>query len=686
MSTPHISSPLQHAVYPDSPVLSPIQMDANVPAINTPAEESQLSEAMPVNYHENPISSGSGITVMLALAEPMLFLEGFDRGDSSSRKTCLLRGYLRIRVVKAAKIKKIYLNFRGASQTHWPEGVPPKKQTTVDAISLMNHTWTFFNAQFAHAEHSYCADRVVLQGRTPATELNRPIPEELFHTRADSPNPLSTSTAAEIKRKSLQPGTRPRSISRGEGGGYVGSVAQHGYKVFYPGEYIYNFELPIDSKMPETIKTETASVKYELESIIERSGAFRPNLLGRMEVPFIRTPSETSLEHVEPIAISRTWEDQLHYDIVISGKLFPMGARVPIAFKFTPLSKVHLHRIKVYLTEHTQIFTSNRQCHRLDNSKKILLLDKRAGHRSTSAYPGSTMRVNAGAGLSYDQRMQLGEINAGEEPVDDGCTNLLGDLHPDLETGPTEYEFNMQLPICHLNKAKPPSQRMHFDTTYENIEINHWIKVVLRLSKADAQDPAKWKHFEISIDSPFHLLSCLASRSNTALPAYSRPNPIVQIKKMASECNCEGALADQLSEGDHSYHWNSADATSRHDCLPTSLPSNGHTQDEMAMRPIHLIRAPSFGPPPFDSITPPPPDMLVSPPPAYGSIFNSSENPYEDYFARLQIARKENDYEARYRRSSRVDIPLTPGGRINRSMDEPREWVGVGDEESALQS
>lgn len=77
---------------------------------------------MPVGYHETPVSSGSGISVMLALAEPMLFLEGFDRGDSSSRKTSLLRGYLRIKVAKAAKIKKIYLHFKGTSHTHWPEG------------------------------------------------------------------------------------------------------------------------------------------------------------------------------------------------------------------------------------------------------------------------------------------------------------------------------------------------------------------------------------------------------------------------------------------------------------------------------------------------------------------------------------------------------------------------------------
>ncbi|KAI5297897.1 hypothetical protein KEM55_004106 [Ascosphaera atra] len=77
---------------------------------------------LPAGYQESLIASGSGLNVFLALAEPMIFLEGFDRGDTSTRKTALLRGSLRVKVTKTAKIKKIYLNFRGLSQTVWPEG------------------------------------------------------------------------------------------------------------------------------------------------------------------------------------------------------------------------------------------------------------------------------------------------------------------------------------------------------------------------------------------------------------------------------------------------------------------------------------------------------------------------------------------------------------------------------------
>merc|ERR1711977_164166 len=88
--------------------------------------------------------------------------------------------------------------------------------------------------------------------------------------------------------------------------------------------------------------------------------------------------------------------------------------------------------------------------------------------------------------------------------------------------GPTEMEFNVQLPSCHQMKDKLRSERLHFDTTYSNIQVNHWIKIVMRLSRPDENDSAKRRHFEISIDSPFNILSCRATQANISLPAYER--------------------------------------------------------------------------------------------------------------------------------------------------------------------
>ena len=63
------------------------------------------------------------------------------------------------------------------------------------------------------------------------------------------------------------------------------------------------------------------------------------------------------------------------------------------------------------------------------------------------------------------------------EPLD--TSNLLGPLGADdtHAIGPTEMEFNVQLPTCRDMRDKDKTQRLHFDTTYQNIQVHHWIKV-----------------------------------------------------------------------------------------------------------------------------------------------------------------------------------------------------------------
>ncbi|OAT13816.1 arrestin domain-containing protein [Blastomyces gilchristii SLH14081] len=488
--------------------------------------------------NEKVIASSNGITVSICLAEPVLFLEGFDRNDADTRKTSILRGILRLKLSKSARIKKISLNFKGMGQTNWPDGLPPKKSQLHEQHVIMNHTWMLFNAQLPAAEYSHGADHMNLKVPMVSTKELAASTIELL-AKSGSATSLA-KLPKEAKRLSLQ-STYSRSFAKGDTHHGGPSVASRGYKLFQPGEYWYNFELPISSQYSESINSIAGWVKYTLEATIERSGAFRPNLLGHREVPFIRTPPEGSLEHVEPIAISRTWEDQLHYDIIISGKSFPLGGQVPIAFKLTPLAKVVLHRIKVIISENTQVVANNKAHHRLDTTKKVLLFEKRADAQSTSAFPGSVCRVTAGGGVAYDSRREAAE---GIEYVNRRSTNLLGDLERSFEAGPTEMEFNVQLPSCAELKKKDTSHALHFDTTHEQLIINHWIKIVLRLSKLDERDPSKRRHFEISIDSPFHIMSCLATQSNLYLPAYSSPSSSSLSQSQNLYCTCKIAQQD----------------------------------------------------------------------------------------------------------------------------------------------
>ncbi len=71
---------------------------------------------------EKPLASGNGVYISISLAEPALYLQGFDQSDSSSGTTTMLRGALRLKVAKSTKIKSITLTFRGRAETEWPGG------------------------------------------------------------------------------------------------------------------------------------------------------------------------------------------------------------------------------------------------------------------------------------------------------------------------------------------------------------------------------------------------------------------------------------------------------------------------------------------------------------------------------------------------------------------------------------
>ncbi|MCJ1401206.1 hypothetical protein MMC11_004418 [Xylographa trunciseda] len=658
---------------------------------------------IPTIADEKPLASGNGVSISIALAEPVLYLQGFDHQDVSNCTTTMLRGSLHLKVLKSAKIKAVTLRFRGRAETEWPEGafeqyivgyqiclectltpstgIPPRKVEFRDVESIMNHTWPFFNAQFQTAELGHGADNVQpLKGPTSTVhELSLPgVTSSSFDQFQRSSRVMTELSARDAKRLSLQL-NHSRSFGKGESANGGPSVAQKGYRTFTPGDYIYNFELPIDSRLPETIEVELGKVKYELEAIVERAGAFRANLLGSKEVTLIRAPAENSLETVEPIAISRDWEDQLHYDIVISGKSFPLGAQVPIAFKLTPLAKVQCHRIKVFVTENIQYYTSNKRVHRLEPTRKIQLFEKRADAPSVSAYPGSTVRITAGGGVAYDEREAAAR---GDESVPRDATNLLGNLDGEHNVGPTEMEFNVQLPSCHAMQEKDKAARLHFDTTYQGIQVHHWIKIVMRLSKPDTDDPTKRRHFEISIDSPFNILSCRATQANTALPAYSSPESVSDVADQF-ECGCPDAprrrntslFSASTMSSLRSVTNVSSGAEDPIESLARPPAAHVHDQDPGVSRPIHLLRVPSFNPPPFNDDDPPPP--MVTPPPSYDTLISGDPGSgLADYFARL--ADDLGDDEDGVTSPSRIDLPLTPGGRINRSMDEQRTWEPLG--------
>lgn len=206
----------------------------------------------------------------------------------------------------------------------------------------------------------------------------------------------------------------------------------------------------------------------------------------------------------------------------------------------------------------------------------------------------------------------------------------------------------------------------------------------MRLSRPDENDSGKRRHFEISIDSPFNILSCRATQANMSLPAYSMGGPNAAPSD-EFECGCPGATIRRRNTPPIHSHPSVQAApggptgpqrswTSDNGGL--TIPTQAHVANDPnqgPQRPIHLMRNPSFNPPAFDADDPPPP--LITPPPLYDNIVPHNRNALADYFARLADEMgEEEDRDDR----SRIDYPLTPGGRVNRSMDISRDWLPLG--------
>lgn len=193
----------------------------------------------------------------------------------------------------------------------------------------------------------------------------------------------------------------------------------------------------------------------------------------------------------------------------------------------------------------------------------------------------------------------------------------------------------------------------------------------MRLSKADTNDPSKRRHFEISIDSPFHVLSCRATGANTALPAYSDNRTTTLTNSgISGTCNCP-PLNRRGSP--------TKDGSTTTICA-INPPVDSGVDLPAIVRPLHLIRLPSLGPPPFDPNSPPPPS-LMTPPPNYETVVGgNATGALADYFSRLAAEDDTDDDAAGERQGGRrrgLTIPLTPGGRVNRSLDETRTWESL---------
>lgn len=518
---------------------SPLFPDASL-ALSPAREENPDEQVLVPNLPDTPQALLLLVQIFIVPAEKYLFLQGFKPAEFETRPPSLLRGCLILRILKPAKVKLVSLHFKGIQRTEWPEGIPPKRNHYAEVNDLINHTWPFYQANTHTPNFGADFVRPLPTNSSKGDDISHfslsDLATNLTNAGSDFLSPRDTArgfAASLINRATSPRGTSPlpapgitpvpsfpdltTALSTGSNGDHSAAGAPKP-GVFMPGDYIYNFEHPLPALSPESIDANFGRVFYNLEASVIRMGAFKTNLTARLPVNVVRIPSDNSVEENEPIFIERDWEDQLRYEILVGSKAVVLDTYVPISFKFIPLyGKVALHRIRVSITENCHYYCHNKTVHRAEPTRKFLLLEHKAKPNKS---------LLSAQGCLTDDGPDVGS--------------------PEDEVLPRELEFQMFVPST-INKKY--NFAMHSDTSFENIQCDHWIKISLRISRKDPSNPEKRKHFEISIDSPIHLCSPLAAHCNTLLPAYNlpeKPEQLPQYAPLSPPMSPEVTVVDQL--------------------------------------------------------------------------------------------------------------------------------------------
>ncbi|KAF7116115.1 hypothetical protein CNMCM5793_004135 [Aspergillus hiratsukae] len=475
--------------------------------------------------------SRKGIQLSFVLIEPVVFLQGHGTGSSACKdKAAVVRGSLHLKVTEPTKIKRICVYFRGLVKLELSEDANNVVSWTVKLVGnrdLITSGITYFDrGQTAQSGHVYGADLCHIPGRSG--------------THTESGQHVGNTDQQSWKDQSLPPEYNAASLHQAR---LMGPVTKSA--VFPVGDYMYNFEFLIHNSLPESINTELISTRYYLEALIEPSGAFSSKIVSQLDVPVIRLPAENSLELVEPIVFSRKWREQLYYDVYIFGKCFPLGSQIPMKVKLTPLANVQCHWIRVYVSQHVQYRKKGQTGRFLQlPTKRVLLFEKQAGLASYSSYPGSTVRITSEGTI---------------RPSGIHSTNLLGE---ELET--SEIKLEVQLPRCQEMGSKERTQRLHFSTKGGSPEVNHWIQVrnsetprrdamastwmlthkqivlCLSVKDKDGMGSNKPRPVELTIESPFTILSCKATPVNIYVPPYALEDDMGVTPSHEAQCDCGG--------------------------------------------------------------------------------------------------------------------------------------------------
>ncbi|KAI0691096.1 hypothetical protein BC835DRAFT_1361475 [Cytidiella melzeri] len=296
-----------------------------------------------------------------------------------------------------------------------------------------------------------------------------------------------------------------------------------GWKEFRKGVYTYPISFVIPPGSPPSMLCEYGALTWKLKACAHRPGTFTSKLSAGKEVTVVTCPSEDDTEESESIVVDRPWDTQMQYFIVISGRSFPVGASIPFSITFAPWTKMKIFRLQVVLEERVDYYAEFKKLMRTDPIKRVILLNIKDHHKDHPILPLCSDDIQAFKGSAL-----YGSAGT-EDALSETIANLMG-------PGPWNIHKNLQLPnTC---------DDLHFTNKNKraNMTVTHTLKVIFRVQRGDDEEvdaqTGKRKMFDIVVQTPIHILSCLCNPDYTALPPYSELQYPVHAVTSVARCQC----------------------------------------------------------------------------------------------------------------------------------------------------
>ncbi|THH13670.1 hypothetical protein EW146_g6579 [Bondarzewia mesenterica] len=295
-----------------------------------------------------------------------------------------------------------------------------------------------------------------------------------------------------------------------------------GWREFKKGTYTFPISFSIPSDMPPSLECDYGSVTWRLKAQVHRPGTFTAKLTATRDVIVVASPSDDDTEDTENIVVERFWDDQLQYLLSISGRMFNIGGSIPIQMSFLPMSKMKIHRLSVILEERVDYYVQMKRSARSEQTHRFSLLSIK--YPNKDAPPILPLESDDPSAFMNSPLYAL--LGPDDDPSE-MASSLMG-------PGPWSFQTAVKLPsACGL---------LHFTNKNKksNVQIQHMLKIAIRVERGDDMHidakTGKRKMFDIVVQTPVHILSCLCNPEFTSLPRYSEN--LEDTIPQARSCTC----------------------------------------------------------------------------------------------------------------------------------------------------